>query len=118
MNPNRSSLPKGTVIAYRGQEATVLLDNGDPTLIVRGHDFGGTQVWLWELEGHVCKVISLPESTLVQLPSEGLAPLGSDKEVVSDMSLVVQDLSLRVKYLEENLSSLINMLNKHFEEAV
>ena len=56
-------LPAGAEIAYMGERATVIADNGGASLIVESD--GSKQEWLWEFEGTLCTLISMGEASLV-----------------------------------------------------
>lgn len=51
-------LPMGSVIDYCGERATVLSDDGGPTVEVMADGF--IQRWFWKFEGTSCTVVSVP----------------------------------------------------------
>lgn len=55
---DREALPAGAVIDYRGEEATVVADQGGSELDVEVD--GHRQRWQWTFEGVSCTVVSLP----------------------------------------------------------
>ena len=66
--PARIPLPAGSEIDYIGVRATVVADDGGPTLLV-DHE-GDRQEWAWELEGASCTIVSTAaeaEGSLVAL---------------------------------------------------
>jgi hypothetical protein len=55
----RDLLPKGAVISYCDEIATVVEDFGRTlTVHIEG---GGTMMWYWHFDGEECVVVSLPE---------------------------------------------------------
>ena len=53
-------LPAGAEIEYMGEPATVVADNGGPSLIVEID--GMRQEWMWNFEGTECTIVSLGDS--------------------------------------------------------
>lgn len=58
--PAQRPLPAGTVIVYSGIVATVISDDGGPTIKVKTEGDDYEQNWFWELDGISCKVVALP----------------------------------------------------------
>lgn len=52
---NREPLPRGTVIEYAEQQATVVEDIGGTALLVDCE--GDRLLWYWTFEGETCRVI-------------------------------------------------------------
>lgn len=55
--PDVRPLPPGAIIEYMGDYATVVADDGGPSLIVESD--GNRQEWLWVCEGVACTVSSM-----------------------------------------------------------
>lgn len=57
--PSSRPVPKGAIIEFCGEQATVVQDDGGPTITV--NDGVCIQQWYWVFEGEPCRVVSLPE---------------------------------------------------------
>ena len=60
VQPTGRPLPAGAEIEYMGETATVVADNGGPSLIVESE--GIRQEWMWVFEDTECTIVSFGDS--------------------------------------------------------